>query len=86
MAESVNIRISGKLRNFIMKQTGIDGLYESASEYIRDLIRKDYELKEEHKWNWLYHQLKDGMNADESEFVSFDSDEIIALAKKEKNR
>ncbi len=41
MAEGVNVRITGKLRTFIEEQAGINGLYESASEYVRDLIRRD---------------------------------------------
>jgi antitoxin ParD1/3/4 len=82
VAESVNIRITGKLKDFIAKQIGLNGLYESASEYIRDLIRRDYELHEDHKWTWLYNQLKDGMTADDSEFDDFDPEDIVRQAKK----
>jgi len=84
MAEGVNVRISGKLRRFIEEQLGPQGLYESASEYVRDLIRKDYQEQEERKWRWLMDQLRPGMEADESEFVSLDQKEIIETAKKEK--
>lgn len=84
MAESVNVRISGKLKNFIMQQVGFGGMYESASEYVRDLIRKDYDQKEKTKWDMLYKQLESGMNANKNEFETFNPDEIITLAKKEK--
>ncbi len=84
MAEGLNVRISGKLRKFIEQQTGSDGLYESASEYVRDLVRQDYMRREEQKWSWLREQLLPAMNADESDFVAFDADEIIHTAKKEK--
>ena len=84
MAEGVNVRITGKLRRFIEEQTSANGLYESASEYVRDLIRRDYQLQEERKWSWFIDQLRPGMEADESEFVPFDSKEIIKAAKKEK--
>ncbi len=83
MSESVNIRISGRLKKFIAQQIGIDGLYESASEYVRDLIRKDYELQEKSKWHWLHEQLKDGLNADENDFIPFNPTEIINQAQKE---
>ena len=43
MAEAANARITGKLRPFIEEQVSPNGLYESASEYIRDLIRRDYQ-------------------------------------------
>lgn len=84
MAEGINVRVTGKLRKFIMEQTGPDGLYESASEYVRDLIRRDYHLREERKWRWLMDQLRPGMDADESEFVDFDAEEIIKAVKREK--
>ena len=84
MTEGVNVRISQKLRQFINEQAGPDGLYESASEYIRDLIRRDYQRQESRKWSWLLDQLRSGMNADESEFVAFDPEEIIEIAKKDK--
>ncbi|MHC4458286.1 MAG: ribbon-helix-helix domain-containing protein [Planctomycetota bacterium] len=63
MAEGVNVRITGKLRRFIEEQAGPNGLYESASEYVRDLIRRDYQRQEERKWSWLMDQLRPGMEA-----------------------
>jgi len=84
MAEGVNVRITGKLRRFIEEQASPNGLYESASEYVRDLIRRDYQRQEERKWSWLMDQLRPGMNADESEFVPLDAEEIIKAAKIEK--
>jgi len=84
MAEGVNVRLSGKLKSFIADQSGSNGLYESASEYVRDLIRRDYQHHEGRKWNMLYEQLSPGMTAKENEFVSFNPDEIIKIAKKQK--
>ncbi|HSA06347.1 MAG TPA: type II toxin-antitoxin system ParD family antitoxin [Candidatus Gastranaerophilales bacterium] len=83
MAESINVRLPEKLKDFINRQIGLDGLYESASEYIRDLIRKDYEIQEKNNWDYLYEELKDGINANENQFIEFNPDEIIAQAKKE---
>jgi antitoxin ParD1/3/4 len=82
--EGVNVRIMGKLRRFIEEQAIPNGLYESAGEYVRDLIRRDYQRQEERKWSWLMDQLRPGMEADESEFVPLDPKEIIKAAKKEK--
>ena len=84
MAEGVNVRITGKLRRFIEEQAGSNGLYESASEYVRDLIRRDYQRQEERKWSWLMDQLRPGVQADENEFVPLDPEEIISTTKKEK--
>ena len=84
MAEGVNVRISGKLKEFISLQTGANGLYENASEYLRDLIRKDYRRQEELKMDLLHKRLMPGMNADETEFVEFDPEKIIQAARKQK--
>ncbi len=84
MAEGVNVRFSGELQSFIQRKTGESGLYASASEYIRDLVRRDYEREEARKWNFLRQELKVGMEADRSEFVPFDIEKIITNAKRKK--
>ena len=43
MAEGVNLRFSEKLREFVEELTY--GLYGSASEYLRELVRRDYEAE-----------------------------------------
>ena len=81
MAEGVNVRFAGELQRFIQDRIGASGLYGSASEYIRDLVRRDYEREEQRKWSWLRQELKAGVAADEAEFVALDADSIIAEAK-----
>jgi Arc/MetJ-type ribon-helix-helix transcriptional regulator len=61
MAEGVNVIISWKLRRFIEEQASPNGLYESAIEYVRDLIRRDYQRHERRKLSWLMDQLRPGM-------------------------
>ncbi|MFZ4766106.1 MAG: type II toxin-antitoxin system ParD family antitoxin, partial [Roseimicrobium sp.] len=51
------------------------------SEYIRDLVRRDYEREEQRQWQWLRQELKAGAQADESDFIALDADSIIAEAK-----
>ena len=75
ISKGVNVRISGKLQNFVNQQIGPDGLYESVSEYIRELIRQDYQQKEEAKWQWLYQQLEPGLKT--NEFKKVTADEVI---------
>lgn len=38
---NMNVRISGALKDFVNSKTSESGEYESVSEYIRDLIRRD---------------------------------------------
>jgi antitoxin ParD1/3/4 len=81
MAEGVNVRFAGELQKFIRDRVGESGLYASASEYLRDLVRRDYEREEQRKWSWLRSELKPGLEADEAEFVPLDAGKIIKEAK-----
>ena len=81
MAEGVNVRFSGELQRFILARTGDSGVYASASEYIRDLVRRDYEREEQRKWLWLRHELKAGVEASESEFETIAIDSLIGEAR-----
>jgi len=86
MAEGVNVRFAGELQRFIQHRISTSGLYSSASEYIRDLVRHDYEREEKRKWTWLRDELKAGVAAEESEFVALDADSIIREAKKSRKK
>jgi len=86
MAEGVNVRFSGELQRFIQERTGDSGVYSSASEYIRDLVRRDYEREENRKWLWLRHELKAGLEATESEYESLDIDGLIGEARSRRSK
>lgn len=81
MSDGINVRLSGKLRKFVNAQTGEDGLFENVSEYIRSLIRQDYERDENRKWSRLHQELSDGINADEAEFEYISLEDIKSAAK-----
>lgn len=42
----INARLSGPLAAFVERMVGNTGLYETPSEYVRDLIRRDMEQRE----------------------------------------
>ena len=81
MAEGVNVRIPERLKSFVEQQAGPDGLYQSPSEYVRDLIRRDYEQQEAEKWAWLRAELAPGMAASDDEFLDVTAEDIIREAK-----
>jgi antitoxin ParD1/3/4 len=81
MAEGINVRFTGKLQKFIHERVEGSGLYSSASEYIRDLVRRDHEREEERKWSWIRTELKAGARADESAFVPLDASTVLKKAK-----
>jgi len=41
----INARLSAPLARFVDEMVGKDGLYETPSEYVRDLIRRDMEKR-----------------------------------------
>lgn len=41
----INARLSAPLARFVDEMVGRDGLYETPSEYVRDLIRRDMEKR-----------------------------------------
>lgn len=81
MAEGINVRFAGTLQNFIQERVEGCGLYNSASEYIRDLVRRDYEQTQADKWNRLRDELKAGLQADRSEFKALDAETVIRKAR-----
>lgn len=86
MSEGVNVRFVGELQKFIQTKVGETGVYNSASEYIRDLVRRDYEREEERKWSFLRQELQAGLKAPELEFVPLDADGIIAEARSRRKK
>jgi len=83
MAEGINVRFAGELQRFIHEERVNDGagLYGSVSEYIRDLVRRDYKREEQRKWQALRNELRPGATAGESAFGPLDANAIIAQAK-----
>jgi len=45
MSERINARLSQPLAEFVERMVGEAGLYETPSEYVRDLIRRDMERR-----------------------------------------
>ena len=46
MSERINARLSKPLAEFVDRMVGEEGLYETPSEYVRDLIRRDMERRD----------------------------------------
>ncbi len=45
-SDRINARLSPPLAEFVARMVGALGLYETPSEYVRDLIRHDMERRE----------------------------------------
>ena len=79
-SDTVNVRVTGELRNHLEQQIGPDGLYDNSSEYVRALIRLD--LKDRRAaWHWLRQALEPAIRADEGDYVTVTAEDVIARNK-----
>lgn len=86
MAEGINVRFAGPLQRFIQSRTGPGGFYQSASEYIRDLVRHDFEKEQERQREGLYQELRAGAEAHMNEFVPLNIEATIQAAKQRQSK
>lgn len=77
-AMTLNVRVGGALRDFVATNVGDQGAYENASEYVRDLIRRDKERTEAEQFNRLKADLTRAFAAPQSGYAPLDADEVIA--------
>jgi len=74
---NLNVRIGGRLSEFVGQNINEDGEYDNVSEYIRALIRQDKARKEEALFLRLKAELQQAFNAPESEYVTLSAKDII---------
>ncbi|MEO0414414.1 MAG: type II toxin-antitoxin system ParD family antitoxin [Verrucomicrobiota bacterium] len=85
MAEGINVRLTGKIQDFVKSQSDPNiGKFNSSSEFVRHLIRRAYEESQDTKVDSLFEELEFGLNADESAFIPTQAEDIISEAKARK--
>jgi Arc/MetJ-type ribon-helix-helix transcriptional regulator len=75
-SDSIHVKVKGPLQDHLQQQIGEDGLYENASEYIRALIRRDLQTRDE-AWEALRGELSPALRADDSEFVKVTAEDVV---------
>ena len=75
---NLNVRLAGNLSAFVAANIGVDGEYDNASEYVRDLIRRDKERLEKVRFERLKAELKTAFSAPDEQFETLSADSIIA--------
>lgn len=75
---SLNVRISGPLSDFVSANVGDEGCYDNASEYVRDLIRRDLARVERERFEALKAELKAAFSQRDSVAQPIDADAFIA--------
>jgi len=81
---NLNVRISGSLKDYVTREV-TEGDYESASEYVRDLIRRD-KNRETLRQREALRELQAGFAAPDSEFIEVTADDIRERVAARKSR
>lgn len=81
---SINVRVSGALREHIEKTTR-HGSYENVSEYIRDLIRRDKAATEDAALEAVKLRLQAAYAAPDTGYEATSADDIRRLAAAEQD-
>jgi len=82
---SVNVRISGALREHV-ERTTTEGDYESVSEYVRDLIRKDKAKQDEAAFQRVKSRLQSAFAEAASTYEPVSANDIRKLARKKRKQ
>ncbi len=77
---NINVRVTPELNKHLQQQIGESGLYNNASEYIRDLLRKDLKSQKE-SWEWLKRELEPALRADDSDYQEIRAADVISRNK-----
>lgn len=78
----VKVKITGSLEEFVRAQTSTEGRYDSATEYLKELLLKDMARQKDQAWVSIKNELLPGMNAPRSEFVAVSAADVIARNKR----
>ena len=74
---TLNVRVTGRLGNFVAANVAADGAYENVSEYVRDLIRRDMERTEAEDFDRLKAELQHAFAAPDDSYQPLDADTVI---------
>lgn len=75
---TLNVRVNGRLGEFVAGNVGDDGIYENVSEYVRDLIRKDKERAERTLFDHLKAELGVAFAAPDDTYSDLTAKELIS--------
>jgi putative addiction module CopG family antidote len=78
MTTTMTVRLSRPLRDFVAANVGEHGDYENVSEYMRDLIRRDKQRKEQEAFDRLKAELAHAFAAPETSYRPLTAADVIA--------
>ncbi len=74
---TVTVRLNEVLSKAVAANVGENGLYENVSEYIRDLIRRDWERLDRERFERLRIELQSAFSAPEDSYEELSAADII---------
>ena len=74
---TTTVRVSGALSEFVLTMVGPGGSYESASEYVHDLIRRDMERVRRQTSDSLEAELERAFSAPEESYTPLTAADVI---------
>lgn len=77
-ATTLTVRLNEALSELVAAKVGEDGSDDNASEYVRDLIRRDKERVERERFEMLKAELQRAFAEPESSYQSLTVDDIIS--------
>lgn len=74
---TLTVRLSGTLSEYVAANVGETGTYENVSEYVRDLIRRDKERKEQELFERLRAELSLAFERPDDSYRPLTAAEVI---------
>ena len=74
---NLNVRLKGTLRDHVIRELDT-GIYDNVSEYVRALIRRDYEKADQVAFEKLKAQLQADFSVSDGDCVSLTAEDIFA--------
>ena len=69
---NLSVRLTEPLTEFVSGRVGVQGDYDNASEYVRDLIRRDRERQEQRAFEALKATLQEAFDQPDEAAVAMD--------------
>ncbi len=79
---NLSVRLTTPLTDFVTTRVGAEGDYDNASEYVRDLIRRDREREEQRAFAKLKATLQDAFAQPDEAYVETSLEDVKARYKK----
>lgn len=81
MFEELKIGFDKETMRFLRRQK-TSGRHRAAQDYIRSLVKREFEAERNQNSLWLRNQLRPGLLAAEDDFLSLDAPSLIAEARR----